>query len=134
MIEPKELMCGDWVRLVADNDNEVLQVNYVRRDGVGFKKYVVYFDEIEPIPLTAEIFKKNGFTETQRGENVYHRQFDNGYIYVYNTLNNGFRIYLSVHRTPNEYEEVKCMVDFVHELQHEFKNRKLFDLSDNFKV
>ena len=61
MIEPKELMWGDWVRLVADNDNEVLQVNYVRRDGVGFKKYVVYFNEIEPIPLTAEILEKNGF-------------------------------------------------------------------------
>lgn len=131
----EELTIGDWfsfngeVGQIGIIDNWDGEVSYFNGDAEGILTFG--FDDIEPIQLTDEILKKNGFTKIKSEENVYHRHFDNGYISVYNTLNNGFRISLLVHR----YEEVKwCRVDFVHELQHEFKNRKLFDLANNFKV
>lgn len=42
-MDAKELMIGDYVRLVADGDNEILQVSYIRKDGVIFEKYAVFF-------------------------------------------------------------------------------------------
>lgn len=121
------LMINDWVEWMGNYckvDLPLLMTEY--QDNIDS-------EFVKPIPITVEILKKNGFTKIKSEENVYHRHFNKGYISVYNTLNNGFRITLLC-RKSNEYEEVKCRVDFVHELQHEFKNRKLFDLANNFKV
>lgn len=121
------LMINDWVEWMGNYckvDLPLLMTEY--QDNIDS-------EFVKPIPITVEILKKNGFTEIKSEENVYHRHFNKGYISVYNTSNNGFRIILLC-RKSNEYEEVKCRVDFVHELQHEFKNRKLFGLANNFKV
>lgn len=117
------LMIDDWVKLVADDTEEFLQVNYVRRDGVGFKKYSHFFDEIEPIPLTEEILVKNGFW---RG--CYVKYFQHKFL---NNL--GIDIGENVH-LDHFIDDLILEVRYVHELQHALRLCGLNDLADNFKI
>jgi hypothetical protein len=55
-----ELMIGDWVYNTHNKKAE--RVVEIREDGVMLDYNDIYpYDEIEPIPLTAEILEKNGF-------------------------------------------------------------------------
>lgn len=60
-----ELMIGDKVAIRSNDgcDLHVMTVSEVKNEGISSGKQKVFFayDEIEPIPLTAEILEKNGF-------------------------------------------------------------------------
>lgn len=76
-----DLMIGDWVRLRYTDfltrqevvkEFQVGQLRYLSWDGRGDTMYVgtdhqnmSTIDKMEPIPITSEILKKNGFTQTQ---------------------------------------------------------------------
>lgn len=131
MIRSSELMIGDWVRLVADNEEEVLQVNYIRRDGVGFKKYAVYFDEIEPIPLTVEILEKNGFYRN--------KYFDHNGCGFFS-----FPVWMIMKRSGFGIEKRNNIyyitghalmpMRYVHELQRALRSCDLWYFANNFKI
>lgn len=122
MIDSKKLMIGDYVRLTADGDNEILQVTSVHKKGVGFEKYAVYFDEIEPIQLTAEIFELNGFDVTSTVARLREYYIVEYCFYDYSvSMKNGFNTLFK-----------KCT--YVHELQHALRLCGLHELADNFKV
>ena len=56
----QELMIGDWVW--NSHNQKAEQVIEIRETGVMLDYNDIYdYDEIEAIPLTAEILKKNGF-------------------------------------------------------------------------
>ena len=64
-MKANELMIGDWVKTpkgsfkVTDiQDNDVIATDYNNGEGADS---LFFSDEIEPIPLTAEILDKNGF-------------------------------------------------------------------------
>lgn len=65
-MKTNELMFGDWVRW--EQDGGFYQISEISEtvDGepsvcfMGYN-YMVNLDEIEPVPLTPEILKKNGF-------------------------------------------------------------------------
>ena len=122
-MKANELMIGDWVRLVADDSNECLQVSYVRHDGVGFKQYSHFFDEIEPIPLTEEILKANGFEyrEFTSGESMHY----NHSVTVY--LNKDGDIFMLI---GGEQRWMK----YVHELQQALRLCGLNELAENFRI
>lgn len=71
-LSAKDLMIGDWVCLpsIMSTDKYQVKVLEIQDDCIkyycGGKKMMVRFKHIEPIPLTSEILKKNGFIEESR--------------------------------------------------------------------
>jgi len=127
MIKVKELMINDWVKL----NNSNYQVQVIKKKGV-IKLYentkygeheielnTDWIEEfIEPIPLTEEILKKNGFLEDS-----------NGIFYLKENLKFGFKKDIDygcwfINRADN-YKEYICTCDSVHELQHILKLQQI---------
>ena len=122
-----ELMRGDWVYLCGTS----CRVKDIVDDGV-----INYEKDVTPIPLTPEIFKKNGFTYYDIGHNVSGWSImDNDHLYSdipFTLTDNDFNT------EPGEYkwgpveddrEEsfVREMgrIHYVHELQQLFKICKI---------
>lgn len=66
MIDRKQLMVGDWVK-INDNYN---QVREIRSDGVycGFTDDLVNLCDVNPIPVTEDILRANGFGDDRNGK------------------------------------------------------------------
>ena len=59
----EDLMIGDWV-CVRSNDKEDthnFKIKSIVNEGVYGPSFVGFDEDLEPIPLTGEILKKNGF-------------------------------------------------------------------------
>lgn len=111
-----ELMSGDWVirkgipseHMQIAGFNEFKNLVYMDFQGRGITENL---DGIEPIPLTEEILKENGF------------HLWPGYSNVWTANTGGTRFCIS-----NEYKighddiGLFIMVTYVHELQHELKS------------
>lgn len=119
-MKANELMIGDWVRI----GNRVEQITKLKEVGNEQQFFSVYYyhtedkaeegcciDEIQPIPLTAEILEKNGFickgAWMISGEDLGLKQCGDyfkllPYYYDYNTTG-------------------MCDIYYVHELQHALK-------------
>ena len=119
----KDLMIGDLVirRGVPKEPMHLYDMKvsagiaYLDQDGRGITEK---FENIEPIQLTEEIFKKNGFLEDS-----------NGIFYLKENLKFGFKKdfdygYWFINRADN-YKEYICTCDFVHELQHILKLQQI---------
>lgn len=66
MVKSKEIMLGNWFFVGKGTDwEEKLQVDEVFENSVSFKgrEFMTYITSIEPIPITKEILKRNGFIE-----------------------------------------------------------------------
>lgn len=99
--------------LGMDGKNEFMCV--VLGDCGGFEE----FDDIEPIPLTAEILKKNGF-KNERFRNEY-------YIY-------GTNFYVVAFDNTYSFQSSDMDLKYVHELQHALRLCGLNELANNFKI
>lgn len=124
-MKPTELQIGDWI-LYGDKPVRVLQLSENVKDGW-----------VEPIPLTYEILKKNGFKETALKEpnttNLVRKWWSkHGEIYIKEyylarsreityVVGGGHRM-----RIENIY--------MVHQLQHAFRLCGLDELADNLKI
>lgn len=107
-MKAEELMIGDWV--IDEYTNRPMRIEAVNKMmGSG----------LLPIPLTAEIFEKNGF-ENGQFCNEYILDDDNFYIIEVN------HSYL--------YQESDIEINYVHELQHLLRLCGLNELSNNFKI
>lgn len=122
-MKAKELMFGDWV---YDTEDE----RTYRVDGALFE-FCREWDKIQPIPLTAEMLEKNGFTLHGKtyvlelnGAEIRWRRTD-GYTSITAPSNLKIGGFCSI---ANGYF---C---FVHFLQHALRLCGLNDLADNFKV
>lgn len=133
MIRPEELMIGDYVIrknvpneiLIVDTIDSIRDIVYLDLDGLGITEKI---ENIEPIPLTREILKKNGFTG---GE---YKSYTGDVWYL---KEEGFRkIGLTMSRKESTLwgEKIKPLspdsigynfavpnIKFVHELQHALK-------------
>jgi hypothetical protein len=65
-MKANELMIGDWVQIVSDAPtmaNEYHRIDWIKTGEVGLdNRKIVTYPYIQPIPLTAEILEKNGFS------------------------------------------------------------------------
>ena len=118
----RDLMVGDWVRIKITQHNTTvtnIDANSVYTEAV----FPIRYDEIEPIPLTIEILKKNGFIANKH---VYLYPYYE-YIDKEHELKIGFAFpqgNRTSYKEPWVYidsehvfiEHLPCM--FIHQLQH----------------
>lgn len=117
-----ELMIGDWV---MDGDMPT-RVTSITCDGiVETERRISNIEVVEPIPLTPEILKKNGFgyTEIDPYSNVTHYYPGEPQYCADMDLHIG-GIYKGIFWL-NTYKNVISNIRFVHELQHAFRICKI---------
>lgn len=103
-------MIGDWVKFIQPDGQEFYaQVEALNDDGTFAESGFFADNMVEPIPLTTEILKKNGFLQ------------NNGHMVMYVHINefNGYTIRLDAddygwHLTNSRFVDI----DNVHDLQH----------------
>lgn len=123
----KELMIGDWV---SDKYGYLMQVIFV--GGNGYASFEDdegnlcqlddKYNQPQPIPLTYEILKKNGWKDAE-------------FWCEYQKGNNSIQACLPDMRgriNGIEIEHFKC--EYVHQYQHLLRLYGLDELADNFKV
>lgn len=117
MINPKELMLGNWI--IYDDDetkcimyitgfyDDVIQINFEGNDGCPIE---VGCEEVFPIPLTEDIFNKNSFEYLdgvyyfKQCSNTEFCKNDDGYFYMTSNL--------------GEYNCIERPIKYVHQLQN----------------
>lgn len=116
MLQPKELMLGNWVYLNGDAKYpvrvEAVYTDYVflQPNAEGFEIFSAREDEICPIPLTEEVFGKNGFEYLtgvfylKQDSNVEFYKDDDGMFYMSANL--------------CEYKCMEQPIKYVHQLQN----------------
>lgn len=125
-MEARELVIGDWVYNVHNKKPE--QVQEIREELIMLEYNDLYdYDEIEPIPLTAEILEKNGFIYYNYGHNYYGWKIDDDERFVieksYKNLyqidgDNSFHIGIVSDDRESYFLDTFCTISYVHELQH----------------
>lgn len=106
-----ELMVGDWI-YYSNNPQRI-------KGAVDF----TLVKDFEPIPLTSEILKKNGFEFKEDVEGF--KYVVKEYVYSIDIEDYGM-----------EYKVLngEIIIHYVHELQHALKLCKLTTLADNFEI
>ena len=122
----KELMIGDWV---SDKYGYLMQISFVGNgyasfedDGGNLCQLDDKCNQPEPIPLTYEILKKNGWKDAE-------------FWCEYQEGNNSIQACLPDMRgriNGIEIEHFKC--EYVHQYQHLLRLCGLDELADNFKI
>lgn len=165
-MKAEELMIGDIIQAVVfttdDDDNEVTykvpaRVEAIDENGMlgidgkdsVLVEYLVKnemdcyetFDDIEPIPLTFEILKSNGFEYFDSGEGDdwkgYVKRSDKEGFYSVRILankNEGFRCIILVEGRTDKREKLYVTVYYVHQLQHLLRVCGLSDMADKLKI
>lgn len=137
-MKTEDLMIGDWVKFMGDGEPKpmkVIEITMLNQVGLwDFDKndYIVVGEKyIQPIQLTEEILKKNGFKTD--GKNLILHYTDN----IHETALYLSEMYMAdppgyVTGTPNLLmEERPCNIDvfgvihYVHDLQHLYKFKKI---------
>ena len=125
-MKANELMIGDWVKTPKGffqvngiQDNDVIGTDYNNGEGADS---LFFIDEIEPIPLTADILEKNGF-EKQWQYNYEYFDDDENLNITFNSKStnytNGAYDYIDIEKGCLTINEMP--IAFVHELQHALK-------------
>jgi len=118
MLNTRKLMIGDWVKtnpscgkLSCDIESNIAMVSEIGFSDLSLDSIKGRYsdDELEPISLTKDILKKNGFEKNQE-YGYYIGQSNSGY-YVYFNDN-----HLSIQAGNDIIEFAWC--EYVHELQH----------------
>ena len=116
-------MINDWVLY----REEVLKVTslYTKRGAneIGFgesENFWVDISNIEPIPLTPEIFEKNGFTQCEpQGYDLYVEDKKGAGLYHILWQGESYNYYLEISAYTEPFGEFfKNDIKYVHQLQH----------------
>ena len=121
-----ELMIGDWVigKKWREKPFQITRINdggkFIYGKTANLTVGPVFFDELEPIPLTREILEMNGFTENYRYDDLSYIQ------------SNGAVTGTHINGENGEMEEM--YFKYVHEVQNALRLCGLNDLADHFKL
>lgn len=140
-MKAEELMINDWFSFngkagqIGIIDNWDGEVSYFNGDAEGILTFG--FDDIKPIPLTAEILEKNefGLQEQDFTDKLYELKHCL-YLEPYSI---GFSVGCSITNYDHFNIHTRmlssfCKVYYVHELQHVLRLCGLGELANNFKI
>ena len=122
------LMIGDWVRTMI-GDVQVAELHY--STVIVDTNVSSFYDDVEPVPLTKDILKVNGFT----GDRVMEYRFEED--------GEQYSLYLKeMYNDKGEQDAwgtnvggvLPSIVMYVHELQHLLKLAGLEDKASNFLI
>lgn len=119
-----EIQIGDWVKYT---NPPYIKVASITKRKIGYhikddepRMHYVRLCEVEPIPLTAEILKKNGFEESERFRSTTFRLFVKDCFVVIDSFHDNkvgrYNWAIGVHSCYTGYQ--CAMIHYVHELQH----------------
>lgn len=117
----EDLMVGDWVLTKSSDgeDTHYIKVRDIGEHGINMCGFLE-FDEIEPIPLTPEILKRNGFVKSELIFNYDHYIGIDDRVTLHNEhefMNSNNEWY--VHVDSEDYSTIAgCELTYLHELQH----------------
>ena len=113
----EELSIGDWVYRPDCYD----QVEEIRHNGViGYDSLrgLITFSELEPIPITPEILKENGFIEiTGRVKRLVWAWKKHGTLIEVNEATPKW-YQIVINKETSDFGDERIFVKYVHELQH----------------
>lgn len=123
-MEAKDLMIGDWV----------FDERYCTPHKISLEEDFRFCCSGElcfkPIPITAEIIEKNGFS---RFFSECKMRYDNGIISIVFSINKIDIDWIDI--VDNEIGNIHLKnIRYVHELQHALRLCGLNELADNFKI
>lgn len=136
-----ELQIGDWVSYVGKDFNDFAdKISGIIDDCVTLDKEMIHRSivNIHPIPLTPEIFEKNGFQKNKVSDSYYKTLLkieSKNYDYLYVRFLSGISEF-DVGKSFDEQGELQefATIKYCHELQHALRLCGLNELADNFKV
>lgn len=135
-MEAEDLMLMDWV-LHEGEPYQIRQLGIygVDRDGedypavcVGKPKgvgLIIERNEIETIPLTSEILKKNGWKYNDEDEKFFPQTWVGGGLLLQDADDGGYCIVVISDYDDEDTNNTPFVIFYVHELQHALKLRRI---------
>lgn len=126
-----DLSVGDWVKVILNkcdyNEPDTFKAKVLsvvnNSVGVGYDKSGIVMsalvEDLHPIPITAEMLEKNGFTRGQRGAFYHYLRLDKNRTLYIHASTNGWRVEITydaagILRTTHLMPDINS----VHDLQH----------------
>ena len=135
-MKPTELMIGDWV-LYEGEPYQIRQLGIygVDRDGEDYPAVcvgkpigiglVVERNKIEPIPLTEEILRKNGWCFNDEDAKFFPQTWVGGGLKLQGADDCGYRIVVTSDYDDEDTNDTPFVLLYVHELQHALRLRRI---------
>lgn len=131
-LQAKDLMVGDFVKIKTDDDTFIkVQIRTLEFDIMWTNIDddetcdAISYDDIEPIPLTPEILKKNGFLEQSEDHMRYFKSYDENYYFGFESisyyLDTKIAIVTKEGKQSSFQEKLEFVCTCVHQLQHALK-------------
>lgn len=140
----KELQISDWVTSDKGIPMQITNIgeDYAYATWEGDEGDMWEFDDKTeppyPIPLTEEIFKKNGFTWEVWGDNNIYAALliqEKNIFIKWRMQSSNLAIWFSYNEyKDNVFANIIIPVKFVHELQQVLRLTGLGDMANNFKI
>ena len=121
-MKANELMISDWV-LYNKIPQQILEISGIDDEVYLETDELVHQSEIQPIPLTPEIFEKNGFIKQGADGWEYIHPDDSTFSYIsyrilYRTYYNN-NLFIKKYKGSNTSATLQISyINFVHQLQH----------------
>lgn len=124
----EEISAQGWVHLIYPDTG--IRVNII-------SDYIMHL--LEPVPLTSEILKLNGFTERATGLYTYVKhELNISVFFLPNVKEDESKIVVNINSLCSHKDGSNlfhsCDINYVHEFQHALKLLELNNLVNTFKV
>lgn len=126
-MKAEELMIGDWISVMEipaqvfelsyDNEEKEMTIGILDPQGEVYSCYYGY-DHVEPIPLTAEILEKNGFSHIKYSDVYYSIMIGDTYVELRKYENMAVWFNWEENNDGVYADYILPMPQFVHQLQH----------------
>lgn len=117
-------MTDDWVYRPACYD----RVKEIRTEGIIGNdplRGIVSISEVEPIPLTEEILKKNGWEYNDEEAKFFSKTWVGGGLKLQGADGCGYRIVVTSDYDDEDTNDTPFVLLYVHELQHALRLRRI---------
>lgn len=119
-----ELMIDDWVYRPDCYD----RVKEIRTEGIIGNdplRGIVSISEVEPIPLTEEILRKNGWEYNDEDAKFFPQTWVGGGLKLQGADDGGYRIVVTSDYDDEDTNSTPFILLYVHELQHALRLRRI---------